>query len=375
MSSVTVDINYKKEMGFVLNFIINGLKMVKMNILFNMAHPGQVHLFKNTIWELEKRGHKCKITIIDKEVSLKLLDAYDFKYDVVGAAKSSMFAKAIELLKIESRLFKICKSFKPDVLVGGVGNAYVAHVGKMIRKPSIVFDDTEHARLEHLLTDPFATVICTPSCFQKDLGKKQIRYNGYHELAYLHPNYFTPNPSVLSEIGLSEEDTYIVLRFVLWDADHDTGQYGIKNKIEFVNYLEKYGRIIITSEGKLEPELIKYKIKVSPDKLHDLLYYATLCVGEGATTAVESAVLGTPSIYVSSLSGEMGNFKEIEGKYGLVYCFTDTMKALEKAVGLLQNSKIKSEWCKKRQQLLIDKLDVTKFMVEFIEEFPKNLKM
>lgn len=29
MSSVTVDINYKKEMGFLLNFIIKGLKMVK----------------------------------------------------------------------------------------------------------------------------------------------------------------------------------------------------------------------------------------------------------------------------------------------------------------------------------------------------------
>lgn len=29
MSTVTVDINYKKEMGFVLNLIINGLKMVK----------------------------------------------------------------------------------------------------------------------------------------------------------------------------------------------------------------------------------------------------------------------------------------------------------------------------------------------------------
>lgn len=343
-----------------------------MRILFNMGHPGQVHLFKNAIWELEKKGHECKITIVDKEVSLKLLDAYGFEYEVVGAAKSSMFAKATELLRIESRLFKICKSFKPDVLVGGVGNAYVAHVGKLIGKPSIVFDDTEHAKLEHLLTDSFATVICTPSCFQNNLGKKQVRYNGYHELAYLHPNYFTPNPSVLSEIGLSEKDTFIILRFVSWDADHDIGQYGIQNKIEFVNELEKYGCVLITSEGKLEPELIKHKIKVSPDKLHDLLYYATLYVGEGATTAVESAILGTPSIYISSLSGEMGNFKEIEGKYGLVYCFTDSVKALEKAVSLLQNSKTKSEWCKKREQLLSDKLDVTKFVVDFIEKFSKK---
>jgi predicted glycosyltransferase len=45
----------------------------------------------------------------------------------------------------------------------------------MIGKPSIVFDDTEHAKIEHMLMDPFATVICTPSSFTNDLGKKQVR--------------------------------------------------------------------------------------------------------------------------------------------------------------------------------------------------------
>ncbi|HII92061.1 MAG TPA: DUF354 domain-containing protein [Methanosarcina sp.] len=344
-----------------------------MKILFNMGHPGQIHLFKNSIRELKKKGHECKITIIDKDVSLKLLDAYNFEYEVVGYAKPSIFGKATELLKIESRLFKICKLFKPDILVGGVGNAYVAHVGKLIGRPSIVFDDTEHAKLEHLLTDPFATVICTPSCFQSNLGKKQVRYNGYHELAYLHPNYFTPNPTVLNEIGLSEEDTLIVLRFVLWNADHDIGQYGIKHKIKFVNELEKYGQVLITSEGKLEPELERYKIKVSPDKLHDLLYYATLCIGEGATTAAESAILGTPSIYVSSLVGTMGNFSELEDKYGLIFSYEDSDEALKKAIKLLHDSTLKDDWILKKDVLLNEKIDVTKFMVQLISNYSEIL--
>lgn len=346
-----------------------------MRVLFNMAHPGQIHLFKNAIWSLEKRGHDCKITTVDKDISLNLLRSYGFEYDVVGSARPSLFSKATELLKIDYNLYRIARSFKPNVLVGGVGNAYVAHVGKFIRKPSIVFDDTEHAKIEHLLTDPFASVICTPSCYQSDLGKKQVLYDGYHELAYLHPDYFTPDPEVLSELGLNEDDTFIILRFVKWDADHDVGQHGIQNKTELVNELEKHGRVLITSEGELGPELEKYKIKVSPEKLHDLLYYATLYIGEGATTASECAVLGTHAIYVNTL--RVGYTDEEEERYDLVYNVSDPesmeKEVFDKAINLLNNPNLWQEGKIKGEKLLKDKIDVTKFMVEMIEKSYNDL--
>jgi hypothetical protein len=345
-----------------------------MRILFNIGHPAHVHLFKNLIWNLEKRGHKCKITTVNKEVSLQLLESYGFGYDVVGNAKSSLFSKATEMIKIEYRLYEIAKLFDPDVLVGGVGNVYVAHVGKLIRKPSIVFDDTEHAKIEHFLLDPFASVICTPSCFKKDLGKKQIRYNGYHELAYLHQNYFSPNPAVLNEIGLNKDDKFVVLRFVSWNASHDIGQHGIQSRIELVKELEKYGSVLITSEGPLGKELEKYKIKVSPEKLHDLLYYATLYIGEGATTASECAVLGTHAIYTNTL--RLGYTDEEEDKYNLVYNFSDknTMEkhTFDKALELLDNKDLKNEGKKKREILLKDKIDVTAFMIKLIENYPES---
>lgn len=335
-----------------------------MKILFNIAHPGQVHLFKNSIWKLEEKGHECKITIIDKDVSLRLLDAYGIKYDVVGSAKPTLFSKATELLKIEYNLYKIARKFKPDILVGGVGNAYVAHVGKLIRKPSIVFDDTEHAKIEHILTDPFASVICTPSCFKKNLGKKQVRYNGYHELAYLHPNYFAPNPDVLQDMGLTENDRFIVVRFVSWGASHDVGHHGIQNKLEFLKELEKYAHVFITSEADLGPDFEKYKVKISPEKLHDLLYYATLYIGEGGTTASEAAVLGTPAIYINTL--KLGYTNEQESKYDLVYNFSNENGVFEKAIELLKNPNLKEEGKKKREKLLEDKTDVTKFMLATI---------
>ncbi len=340
-----------------------------MRIIFNIGHPAQVHLFKNLIWNLEKKGHGCKITIINKDVSSHLLKAYGFNYEIVGNAKSSLFSKATELIKIEYNLYRLCRIYQPDILVGGVGNAYVAHVGKLIGRPSIVFDDTEHAKISHILMDHFADVICTPSCFKNDIGKNQVRYNGYHQLAYLHPNYFKPNPDVLKEAGLGKEDKFIVVRLVSWNADHDIGQKGIQNSIEFIRELEKYARVLISSEGKLDRELKKNEIKVPPEKMHELLYYASLYVGEGATMTTESAILGTPSIYVSSLTGTMGNLIELE-KYNLVFSYKDYYDALKKSIELLQCRHIKNVWKERRNVLIRDKIDVTSFMGWFIENYP-----
>lgn len=343
-----------------------------MKILFNIGHPAQVHLFKYLIRELEHLGHQCKITTIAKDVTLHLLEAYGFPYEVVGEGKPTLITKALELIRIESRLYRIARLFQPDILVGGVGNVYVAHVGLLLGKPSIVFDDTEHAKIDHFLMDPFASVICTPSCYLDDIGPKQVRYNGYHELAYLHPNRFTPNPAVLRELGLTENDTFIIVRFVSWEASHDVGQCGIRDKIGLVKDLERYGRVIITSEGPLPPELEEYRMRVSPEKLHDLLYYATLYIGEGATMASEAAVLGTPSIFISSLAGTMGNLVEIEETYNLLYSFTDGNIAMDRVIKILQIPASKENWRIKRVRLHEDKIDMTAFMVWFIENYPRS---
>lgn len=344
-----------------------------MKILFNIGHPAQVHLFKNLIQELERRGHQCKITTIAKDISLYLLDAYGFEYEVVGEGRPTLATKAMELMRVESRLYRTARSFRPDLLVGGVGNVYVAHVGKLLRKPSIVFDDTEHAKIDHRLMDTFADVICTPSCYRDEIGPKQIRYNGYHELAYLHPNRFTPNPAVLAELGLAEGDPFIIVRFVSWQASHDVGQHGIRDKVGLVKALEEYGRVLITSEGALPAELEEYQIRVSPEKLHDLLYYATLYVGDGGTTASEAAVLGTPAIFISTL---YCGYQLDEEKYGLLYLFSDPVSGvkdgLRKAVALLSDPDLKKNAYLNRLKLLEDKIDVTEFMVWFVENYPES---
>ena len=343
-----------------------------MKIMIDIGHPAHVHFYKNTIWALESKGHDVMLTARDKEVCVELLNLYNIPHTVLTKMGHGKISLMKEWLIRDYKLLMLARKFKPDVLTG-ILNPSVAHVSKLLGKKAIIFNDTEHATFAQNITYPFADVICTPSCFNKDIGKKQVRYNGYHELAYLHPKYFTPNPAVLDEIGLIEDDRFIILRFVSWNASHDGGHSGIQNQVELVHKLETYGRVLITSEGKLDDGLEKYQIKVSPEKMHDLLYYASLYVGEGATMATESAILGTPAIYVSSLVGAMGNFIELEEKYGLMFNYSSSDKVLDKAIELIQRKDLKQEWKTKRGVLFGDKIDVTEFMLDFIEKSYKDL--
>lgn len=345
-----------------------------MRIVVDINHPAHVHYFKNFIWEMEKRGHEILITTSEKDVSLTLLRNYGFEYINMGYYGNSMIKKLLNIPTMDLKMYEAVKNFKPDIFVG-FGSIRAAHASKLLKKPCVNLEDTEHSKWENRLYIPFTDAILTPSCFRKDLGKKQIRYDGYTELAHLHPNYFTPNTAVLDELGLSKNETFIILRFVSWTASHDVGHHGIQNKVELVAELEKYGQVLITSEGALPGDLEKYRIKVSPEKLHDLLYYASLYVGDGGTTASEAAVLGTFAVFVSTI---VSGYLYDEEKYGLIEVFSDPEtgqeEGTERALELLKDINLKNDAREKRKKLLNVKIDVTAFMVWFVENYLESFE-
>ena len=222
---------------------------------------------------------------------------------------------------------------------------------------------------------PFTDVILTPSCFKRDLGSKQVKFNSYYELAYLHPSYFKPNPAVLEELGMDKDNKYILLRFSSLTSHHDIGVRGFNFKTrmemhEFIKKIEKYGQVFLTSEIKLDSELEKYKISVSLKNFHSLISFAAMYIGDGASMAAEAAILGVPSVYVSTT--RRGYLDELEERYDLAYTIKNREQALKKGVGLLEDENIK--WQKKRETLLSEKIDTTKFMVEFIENYPESFR-
>ena len=251
--------------------------------------------------------------------------------------------------------------------------------------PSLYFTDTEDAKLINSLAFPFSHIIFTPSCFQVPINYGyHIPYQGYHELAYLHPNYFTPNPKILSELGLNAEDPFFILHFSSWDSSHDIGHRGFASKTEmitFVNFLSHFGRVLITSEIQLPKRLEKYRYLSSPLEMHNLLWYASMYVGEGHTMATESAILGTPSVMISSrmfkekgkVIPNLGNHVELQN-YGLLHAFQNFSSAVPEIKNLLLNKGLKVDWRKRRENLLKDKIDVTKFVVDFVDKYPQSFE-
>ena len=158
----------------------------------------------------------------------------------------------------------------------------------MLRYDHISINDTEHAKMHHLLTDPFSRLILTPSCYNKNLGKKQLKFNSYMELSYLHQNHFIPDESILDDLGVNKNDKYTIVRFVSWNAVHDHGHHGISNsnKIKIIKNLSKYSKVFISSEGDLPKELIDFQIKIKPEKMHDALAFASLFYGESANNGI-----------------------------------------------------------------------------------------
>ena len=342
-----------------------------MRILIDIGHPAHVHLFKNFAWEMQKKGHKVFFTCREKEFEIELLDHYGFDYKSFGKKYTTSLGKLIGLVEFDIKEFIQSLKFKPDIFFSH-GSMYAAHTAWLLRKPHISMEDTGN-REQIMFYLPFTDAVLTPDVLHTDLGPKQIRYSGYHELAYLHPNRYSNNKRNRS-INSGIEKDYALIRFVSWNATHDRWQGGFTDsqKSEMINYLSSKMKLMISSEGSLPENYRIYKYKMSPESMHDVLSGAKLFIGEGATMASEAGVLGVPSIYVNSQTG--CNNKDQE-KYGLVYNFRNGVNVLRKIDEILTIHNIKEEWQERHRKMLADKIDVTAFMVWFIENYPESFEV
>lgn len=349
-----------------------------MKILIDIGHPAHVHYFRNLIKLMERKGHQFFVIAKDRNVTYNLLDSYNIPYVKRRNYPKSLLGKLLQIPFTDLIVLYYAIKFKPDILLGFSGT-HIAHTGMLLNKPSIVIDDTEHASFAHASYKPFAKHIITPKCFKKDFGKKQIRFDGYMELCYLHPNYFTPDPNIKKELGIEGDEKYVILRFVSWSANHDLGHTGIniEMKRRAVKEFSKYAKVFISSENELPEDIDHYRIKLSPEKMHSALAGCSLLYGESATMASECAILGVPSIFLDN-SGR-GYTEEEEEKYNLVSNFTESLQdqriSIQKGIEILRLSDKNLPYKQYQQQLLDDKIDVTAFFMWFIENYPESNKI
>jgi len=356
-----------------LKFVIKcfrSLALYKMRILIDIFHPADVHFFHNAITELQKRKHTIVVTTRQTEIVTGLLNHFGIPYTIIECKTKNRLLSPFRLFARDFLLWRFCKKYKPDLLTG-VNSVYSAHVGKFIRKPSVIWDHTDHYRLLHKLTRPFATVVYSPDCYYAKPSKKQVFYPGFHEIAYLHPNRFKPDPSIVKSLGINPNEKYCIIRLSAWKAFHDIGQHGLnRNKLtNFIKTISQHAKTYLSSESSIVPELKQYELKIPAHLIHHVIAFASLYVGEGASMASESATLGVPSVYINTLKLGYINMHE---KYKLLKQTTDTNEAAKFCIQWLKDPLSRQKCQEARKKLLSEKFDVTNFMVDIIEKYSFN---
>jgi predicted glycosyltransferase len=96
-----------------------------------------------------------------------------------------------------------------------------------------------------------------------------------------------------------------------------------------------------------------------------------MLVSDSQTMTVEAAVLGTPAIRCNTFVGRCSVIEELERRYGLTYGFLPDQadQMLHRIAELLVGDVVREEWQRRRQRMLEDKMDLTAWMVDFVESY------
>ena len=346
-----------------------------------ISHPAHFHLLRNTIDTLKAHGHRLTVVIRPKDVLEQLCINSKMEYRKVKersrtAGKVGMF---LALFQKTWEVSRIVRSTKPDVLFGCDGA--LSYVGKIFGIPSFDCDedDAEATPLFAKMFYPFFTGLITPTiCSTGKWEYKKIGHYSYHELAYLHPNTFVPDIQYLEKYGIPSDKPFYLIRFAQLTAHHDAGIHGIEKDtaLRLVTMLEAHGNVYITSERPLEKELERYRMRIDPLDIHHIMAFADMFVGDSQTMAAEAGVLGTPFVRLNDFSGQLAYLNEIEDKYQLGYShkskdvegfFASVQKWLDEP-----NRKFICQ--ERRKRMLEEKIDLTKFLVWFLENYPDSWK-
>lgn len=345
-----------------------------MNILIDIGHPGHVHLMHPLAEELKSRGHKIHYAVRDIPVAKRLMEHYGMTPWVdLGGKKDSLAGKAKTVISQDLQLLRYVRRNHIDW--GFSSGLVLSHVSKLTLMKAFMFDDDDD-KAEPLITKyghPLTDVVFTPDCIRRKT-RHAVYYHGTHELAYLHPNRFTPNPVVLQHAGLQPSERFFIMRFVALKGHHDVGQQGLtlEQKQTLVDLLKPHGRVIITSERTIEPEFEPYRLPIPPEEIHSLMAYSSMFLGDSQTMTSEAAVLGVPALKCNTFAGRLSVPNMLENNYQLCHAyppdhFDDMLQQITRLLSMEPDA-LHNEWQSRRQLMLNEMVDPTAFFVNYLEQ-------
>lgn len=269
-----------------------------MNLLFNLVHISDVNLFKYAIKELSKsnkvyvsvRNRGNLLSIVEKEISVPIY--------VVGQHQKYFYEKLIGIIKGELKYLELIKKLKINISINQSFNNIWAC--KLNGIPFITFEDDFEYKIAFYYTKWFVDADVMPKYIPVK-GKNVINYNGFKELAYLHPSKYKPDQSVLNMYDLNPFE-YVFIREI------SSVSLNYKNKNDYLErilpiFKSKKIKIILSIEDKIILPKLNEKfgemivLEEPVEDIFSIIKYAKFSVSSGDTVARESALLCTPCIY------------------------------------------------------------------------------
>ncbi len=339
-----------------------------MRFVVDVLHPIDSHIFHYFIESLSARGHEFIVTSRRKECAVELLDAFGIPQHVLSSRGRGIVGKLGELAVRTTRFLKLVRPFDPDYLISMTGPV-VAAASPFLRARTLVLHDNEIPRLVNRAIARLSDAYIVPRGFTDNVGRNQIFYEGYQQLAYLHPRVFRPDEAVVRKHGLTGDTPLYVVRFVEMDAYHDVGERGFsyEAKAALIRRLADKGRVVITSEEPLPEEFQRFQLAIPPEDIHHVLAHADILIGESCTMASEAAILGTHAFWIARTW--RGVINDMSKRYGLVHHFSDNQAdaAINRAEELLARSNLKADARERADRLLSENVDLTQWMIDYVE--------
>ncbi len=354
-----------------------------MLIWLDFLTPKQLFFLGELSRRLEARGHHVFRTTrqyreVDTLIKLKNIEALTVgKYG--GATLEGKLAASANRIE---RLSHIISRLKPEISIA-FASPDAARTAFGLGIPHFTVNDSPHSAFVARLTIPLALNLFSPAVIPKAawsaLGARRdqvIQYNALDPVAWLKS--FTPNPSVLYELGLDTSRPILVFRVEEAFASYLLGYSKVEEPtiLLIINKLiEEYERpvqIVVLPRYDEQIPVIRassHNRIIVPKKALDgpsLLSYTSIFIGAGGTMTAESALLGTPTL--SCYPREPTIVENYLIKEKLVNRITDAGKASKKIIQILDNYESVRRAQRERAKTLVSKMeDPLEIIIKAIE--------
>jgi len=299
-------------------------------IWIDIDNSPHVPFFLPIIDELKKKGFEVELTARDIYQVCQLLDFFNLKCKVIGGhyGKNKVL-KVLGNLMRTAQLIPTASRFHADLAISHGSRAQVLAC-KALGIPTVMMHDYEHStKTGFIEADWVFMPDVIPGNAMASKAEQVYKYPGLKEDVYV-PR-FTPDPSILGHLGISEDSIVVTLRPPATEAHYHNPE-AEQLFAEALRHLSENPEVrsVVIPRNQKQGEQLRQEwanlissgsmiIPSGPVDGLNLIWYSDLMISGGGTMNREAAALGVPvySVFRGKI-GAVDKYLEKNGRLILI---------------------------------------------------------